>query len=219
MGKIGNKLEPARVRGEMERHEPEQAIIKEQDGFILMNRTGFDLWLESYDVVRDIELIQNHHTYIPNYSTFTGDNHFKLLSSMKRSHLKRGFSDIAQNLTTFPDGMIAICRPINTTPAGIKGANSRGICIEHVGNFDIDGDEVSEEHRKTIIWINAVLCKKLGLEINSDTIVYHHWYDLKTGKRKNGKGLTKSCPGTAFFGGNKVDDAEKNFIPLIKAEL
>lgn len=218
LGKIGESLDPARMRDEMERHVPEEAIMQSSGQFILMNRKGFDMWLEGHEIIRDIELIQNHHTYIPNYDTFDGENHFKLLESMKRSHLKRGFSDIAQNITTYPDGMIAVCRPINTTPAGIKGANSRGICIEHIGDFDKGKDEVSDEHKKTILWINAVLCKKLGLEVSTDTIVYHHWYDLKTGKRKNGEGVTKSCPGTAFFGGNKVEDAEKNFIPLIKNE-
>lgn len=193
--------------------------IERQDGFILMNRFGFRNWLKRHEVSRKVELIQNHHTYIPGYTHFTGDNHFKLAQSMKRSHLKRGFSNIAQNITTFPDGLIMVNRPFDTAPAGIKGANSRGICIEHVGNFDIDGDEMSKEHKKTILWINSELCFKFDLFPSTNTIVYHHWYDLKTGKRKDGAGTTKSCPGTNFFGGNKVQDCEKIFIPQVLKQV
>ena len=67
--------------------------------------------------------------------------------------------------------------------------------------------------------LNAILSKELNLQVNTDSIVYHHWYDLNSGKRKNGEGVTKSCPGTAFFGGNKVEDAQINFIPKIINEL
>ena len=57
------------------------------------------------------------------------------------------------------------------------------------------------------------------LESRLDTIVYHHWYDLDTGKRTNGTGNTKTCPGTAFFGGNTTEAAAANFIPLVVAAL
>lgn len=143
---------------------------------------------------------------------------------MRDFHVRnRGFSDIAQNLTTFPDGTIAVCRPFNIAPAGIKGANAYGICIEHFGNFDVGGDKMTDEHRKTILFLNAVLCEKFKLPINTESIVYHHWwsaegekvFDLKTGKKLQGS-PAKSCPGTAFFGGNTVLDAQQHFIPLIK---
>jgi hypothetical protein len=78
---------------------------------------------------------------------------------------------------------------------------------------------MSDEHKTVIPKINALLCKKFNLQPNSDTIVYHHWYDLDTGERNNGEGKTKSCPGTNFFGGNKVADAEANFIPLVVEEI
>ena len=138
---------------------------------------------------------------------------------MRNSHLQRGFSDIAQNITTFPDGTLAICRPLSKMPAGIKGANRGGICIEHIGNFDLGGDQMSEAHKDTIIRLNALLCSKLKLKPDTESLVYHHWWDLKTGKRKNGEGITKTCPGTAFFKGNKMADAIANFIPEVEAHL
>jgi hypothetical protein len=194
--------------------------MKKSEGkFILFDVTEFSGWLNSITVNRVIKCIQNHHTWKPAYEDFGGDNHFNLLRGMEDAHLKRGFSEIAQNLTTFPDGTVAVCRSFEKAPAGIKGANTGGICIENLGDFDAGRDAMRDEHRAAIIEVNALLCKKFGLQPNSDTILYHHWYDLETGERKNGAGSTKSCPGTNFFGGNKVADAEANFIPLIVAAM
>jgi len=133
-------------------------------------------------------------------------------------NLERGFSEIAQNLTTFPDGTVAVCRSIDTVPAGIKGANRKGICVENVGNFD-GLDSMTPQHRDCIIQIFALLCKRFNLSPDSNSCVYHYWYDLNTGVRTNGTGTTKTCPGTAFFSGNTVAAAEANFIPLIKQQL
>ena len=179
----------------------------------------FAAWLASSSFSRVIRLLQCHHTYIPSYSNFQQTNHFELLRGMENAHLQRGFSEIAQNLTTFPDGSVAVCRPIDTIPAGIKGANKNGICIENLGNFDAGQDSMTPEHRGCIINVFALLCKKFNLHPDSQTIVCHHWYDLTTGERTNGAGNTKSCPGTNFFGGNTVQDAEQDFIPLVDQQL
>ncbi len=189
---------------------------KEQNGFILFNQVEFKNWLSGQTINRRIIRIQNHHTWKPDYSNFKGNNHFSILSGMKNYHVNHnGWSDIAQNITTFPDGTVAVCRPLDKTPAGIKGANTGAICIEHLGNFDIGGDNMTKEHRATIINLNAILCQNFHLNPNTESIVYHHWYDLNTGARRNGEGTTKTCPGTNFFGGNRVEDAEHNVIPLV----
>ncbi len=193
--------------------------MQKKDKYILFSLAEFDGWLSETGIDRAIRLIQNHHTYIPGYKHFTGNNHFQLLEGMERAHIERGFSEIAQNLTTFPDGSIAVCRPIDKIPAGIKGANQTGICIENLGNFDDNGDVLSGQHRESIIKLNVLLCRKFALTPDSSTIVYHHWYDLNSGSRTNGTGVTKSCPGTNFFGGNTVLSAETNFIPLVSESL
>ena len=193
--------------------------------FILVSTDEFATWLMNVSVKRNIVLVQNHHTYAPAYAQFSGKNHFDLLKGMKAFHTQpkekggRGFSDIAQSLTIFPDGKVSVCRPLDVAPAGIIGANSNGICIENIGNFDEKGDVMTEEQTRAIIKVNALLCKKFHLVPSINTIVYHHWYDLNTGKRTNGSGSTKSCPGTNFFGGNSTDDANNYFIPLIKEAL
>lgn len=189
--------------------------------FLLCTRDEFKDWILEQKIDRKIELIQNHHTYIPSYAHFKGSNHFELCKGMESSHISRGFDEIAQNITTFPDGKIMICRDLDKTPAGIKGANSNGICIEHVGNFDVGGDVMTEEHKKTIIFLNAIFCKKFNLTPNENSIVYHHWYDLETGKKlaDDEKGTRKSCCGTNWFSGNTIAIAKKYFIPLVTNEL
>jgi len=70
---------------------------------------------------------------------------------MEDAHLQRGFSEIAQNLTTFPDGSVAVCRSFDTVPAGIKGANRNGLRTENVGNFDIGRDSLAAKHKDCIV--------------------------------------------------------------------
>jgi N-acetylmuramoyl-L-alanine amidase len=186
--------------------------------FILLDLNEFEGWLADQKVTRRIALVQQHHTFIPAYRHFKGDNHFALCQSMERAHRERGFAEIAQQFTTYPDGRIMVGRSLNTIPAGIKGANGNGICIEHIGNFNTGGDKMSEAHRATILQMNKLLLKRFKLQANDQTIVYHHWYDLTLGKRiaKEGTGNTKTCPGTNFFGGNTIAAANANFIPLLK---
>ena len=61
--------------------------------------------------------------------------------------------------------------------------------------------------------------QKISILVDSNKIVYHHWFNLSTGERNNGAGTNKSCPGTAFFGGNKVPDCEANFLPLVQQSI
>jgi hypothetical protein len=188
--------------------------------FILMNRDEFKKWLFEQTFTRVISIIQEHHTYIPAYTQFNGHNHFDIAIGMKNYHVNtNGWSDIAQNLTIYPDGLIMVCRPFNKAPAGIVGANEHGLCIENIGNFDVGGNVMTTEQKESIIFVAAVLCMKLKLTPSVDTITYHHWWDLNSGERvlDNTSGhVTKSCPGSAnFFGGNTTVAAKANLYPLV----
>ena len=170
-------------------------FMRKQGKFLLFDNAGeFAAWLTPTTVNRRIGLVQQHHTFIPNYATFKGNNHFALLVAMENAHIERGFAEIAQNLTTYPDGAIAVCRSLDKIPAGIKGANTPGICIENIGNFDAGGDAMNAIQRQCILDLTAILCHKFALTPSTDSIVYHHWYDLNTGVRTNGTGVTKTCP-------------------------
>jgi LysM repeat protein len=196
-----------------------------QGQYILMTREEFRKWLLNNQFNRKITLIQQHHTWLPSYKNFNGSNHFQLLKGMENFHIKkRKWKNIAQNITTFPDGKIAISRPLNVAPEGSIGvrANSVGIAIENVGNFDQGHDVMTKEQKETIIYITALLSIKFGLTPSIDSITYHHWWDMNTGQRvlnKSAGHTIKSCPGTGFFGGNTTTSAKKYFYPLVARRM
>lgn len=185
-------------------------------GFTKMTIQEFEAWISTLKVARTVLTIQQHHTAIPSYAQFKGSNHFEMQQAMKNHHvIANGWSDIGQHFTTFPDGSILTGRSIERTPACITGQNSDDICIEHVGNFDLGKDIMTAAHRDTILRMTAKLCSRFNLPIDTNSIVYHHWFDLSNGDRNNGTKNNKSCPGTNFFGGNKVGNCETNFLPLV----
>jgi len=194
--------------------------MESKHGFLKMSMAEFAVWIQEQRIARTILTVQQHHTWSPSYTHFNGNNHFERQAAMKNYHVRNnGWQDIGQHFTSFPDGTILTGRSLESTPACIYGANRDSICIEHFGNFDLNGDTMTNAHRDTIVQMTAALCDKFRLPLNSFSIIYHHWFDLNTGKRNNGTGTNKSCPGTNFFGGNKVDNFNANFLPLVAQQL
>lgn len=189
-------------------------------GFLKLTVQEFEGWLNAQRLGRTILTIQQHHTWSPSYVHFDGSNHFSRQRAMKNHHVGvNGWVDIGQHFTIFPDGMILTGRSLESTPACIFGANQNSICIENLGNFDIGGDQMRSEQKDAIVKVTALLCKKFNLPVNPTSILYHHWYELGTGERNDGAGGNKSCPGTNFFGGNKVADFNQHFAPLVSQAL
>jgi uncharacterized protein YraI len=189
-------------------------------GFTRLSRNEFSEWIKNQRIGRTVMTIQQHHTFLPDYSGFHGNNHFTLQKSMKDYHVNHnGWSDLGQHFTTFPDGSIVTGRSPELSPACIFGNNANSVCIENLGNFDINGDIMSDAQRETIIFLTAELCRKFSISPGINSILYHHWFNLETGVRNNGTGGNKSCPGSAFFGGNKPDDCIANFIPPVNNAL
>jgi hypothetical protein len=192
--------------------------------FIIMTLQEFEGYIHglSIDGLRKINHVQTHHTWSPSYRNFNGKNYMDKLTSMEADHIARGFGQIAQHYTTFPDGMIATGRPLSSIPTCIHGHNTGGICIENLGNFDTGGDTMSGSQRETIVGLNALLLLKFSLKVSTDTLVYHHWFRQSDGFRDNGLDKAdladhKTCPGTNFFGGNTVKAATTHFLPEIQA--
>lgn len=180
----------------------------------------FENWIANFKVARTVLYLQQHHTWSPNYTLFDGNNHFELQKSMKDYHVHHnGWMDIGQHFTIFPDGSIITGRSLEVSPACILGNNANAICIENLGNFDIDKDVMTTQQRDGIIRATAAICKKFSIPVNTDKIVYHHWFNLSTGERNNGTQNNKSCPGTNFFGGNTVEACQANFLPLVLEAL
>ncbi|MBL7727024.1 MAG: N-acetylmuramoyl-L-alanine amidase [Dinghuibacter sp.] len=189
-------------------------------GFTKMTITEFEHWMAAERVARTIIYLQQHHTWSPDYSSFNGNNHFELQRNMRDHHVNHnGWSNIGQHFSIFPDGAIVTGRSLETSPACIFGNNANAICIENVGNFDTGKDTMRSEQAEAIIRATAAICRKFSIPLNTDKVVYHHWFDLSSGARNNGTRNNKSCPGTAFFGGNKVADCERNFLPLVNNVL
>ncbi len=187
------------------------------NGFLMLRPDEIQTYLDANQPGREIKLVQLHHTWSPEYRHFDGKNHFTRQVSMRESHLARGFADIAQHFTVFPDGLIVTGRSLAQNPAGIKGANSGAICIENFGNFDKGHDKMTAEQADAIITLTAMLCKVFGLEPET-AITYHAWWTAKgqaLGDYHPSKSA-KTCPGTAFFGGNTRDAFLKNLLPRIK---
>lgn len=189
-------------------------------GFTKMTIGEFETWMANTRVARTVLYLQQHHTYIPSYQQFTGNNHFDIQKGMKDHHVgSNGWMDIGQHFSIFPDGTVLTGRSLELSPACILGNNTNAICIENVGDFDSGKDVMTVAQKDAIIKATAAICKKFSIAVNTDKIVYHHWFNLSTGERNNGTGVNKSCPGTGFFGGNKVADCQNNFIPLINLVL
>lgn len=184
----------------------------------LMNTDEFKNYIDSLKVSRKITAVQLHHTYSPAYSDFNGSNHLKLQEGMRIYHIgMRGYSDIAQNFTIFPDGKICTGRDINTVPAGIYGANATGICIECVGNFDKGGDVMADTQKNAIVTVCRTLLGKFGLDAKTG-VTYHAWWTsggTNLGDYIAGKSA-KTCPGTNFFGGNTRKAYEEGLMKMLE---
>lgn len=189
-------------------------------GFTKLSPEEFKVWLSNLRLSRTVVKIQQHHTYSPSYVHFNGSNHFDRQKAMKDFHVNsNGWADIGQHFTIFPDGAILTGRSMENSPACILGQNANAICIENLGNFDTGKDVMTDKQKESIIEVTAALCTRFNIPVSSDFIVYHHWFNLSTGERNNGTGNNKSCPGTAFFGGNTVQDCERNFLPLVEEAI
>ena len=200
--------------------------------FVLMTKEQFRDWLFNQKITRKITYFQEHHTWWPSYKDFNGSNHFSWMYKMKDLHVNEmGWSDISQQVTTFPDGKVVVGRPFNTPPQGSYGLlnksvmpsiEANAVAIENLGNFDLGQDQMTAQQRETIITVAALLCIKFGLTPSIDSIQYHHWWDMNTGERvlDNSEGhAVKTCPGTGFFGGNSTTDAKNNFYPLVRKKM
>ena len=190
-------------------------------GFKKFTLVEFANWLATKRVARTITNVQEHHTFRPDYANFNGTNHFALQLAMKNYHVNtNGWQDIGQHITIFPDATILTGRSFELSPACIFRRNTNSFCIENLGNFNKNKDSMTSGHKDAIIKTTALLLRKFSLNVNDSDLVYHHWFKLADGTRNNGgpSSTNKSCPGTNFFGGNKVDDFNSNFSKKVKKE-
>lgn len=186
--------------------------------FKILKPSEFGEWLAAQKVYRSITRIQLHHTYQPDYAAWNSrPDGMYWQTSMRNFHVNtNGWADIAQQFTICPNGDIVTGRSLNSAPAGITGANTGAICIENIGNFDRGGDSMTTAQKEAIVTVVGELLKRFGL--STDAVTYHAWWTAdgeSLGDYVAGRSA-KTCPGTAFFGGNTRTAYEANLKPLIK---
>ena len=194
--------------------------MKTNNGFVMLSPTEVPAWLDGQKVARQILRVQLHHTWLPDYRHFAGNNHFTRQAAMRESHLARGFSDIAQHFTVFPDGMIVTGRALGSDPAGVIGANKGAVCVECFGNFDAGQDSMTTVQASAVVQLTAALCNRFALSPET-SITYHAWWTshgVALGDYIPAKSA-KTCPGTAFFGGNSKAAFHKYFLPRVIAAM
>lgn len=198
--------------------------------FVLMTREEFRDWIFNQKFTRKVAKVQQHHTHQPSYKQFNGSNYFALMKGMEEYHVTgMKWSMISQQLTTFPDGKVAVGRPFDIAPEGSFGLQNKeamhkieadAIAIENLGNFD--DNHMTAEQKETIVTVTALLMLKYGLAPSIDSITYHHWWDINSGERvldsSHGHAV-KTCPGTEFFGGNSTASAKNNLYPLVRIKM
>lgn len=184
------------------------------------NYTELEKWLaaEVKKVTRKVKLLQVHHTASPSYKHWATDNALRRQENMRSFHIGRGFGDIAQQFTVFPDGTIANGRSLNKAPCGITGANTGAICVEIYGNFDKGQDVMNAKQKEAVIVLYALMCKYFKLTPSTTTIRPHAWYTAKgvyLGNYIAGKS-TKTCPGTNFMGVGNSSTGFPKFVQMVK---
>lgn len=162
-----------------------------------------------YNVDEVIEIIRRynkeelhiHHTWSPCIADFSGSNHLALQKGMRNYHVNnRGFSDIAQHLTLFPDGNFLFGRNLKEEPCSSYGCRPDGsywnqdfvLMVETIGNFD-------KEYIPGVVWAALV---KLAAEFESKDkkSLFHREMDPR-----------KSCPGNLLI--------KENFMKEVKLEV
>jgi peptidoglycan hydrolase-like protein with peptidoglycan-binding domain len=155
-------------------------------GLLFDNAEAFLAYLKKH-VSATLIACHVHHTYRPEHKDFKGNNYRKLQDGMKKAHLARGFSTIAQHITIFPDGKIMTGRDVNLAPASAVGYNQSNakhpFMFEMIGDFDKGNDTLQGRQLESAVKVARYFYQK-----NRD--IFFHRELLLHGKPP------KSCPGT-----------------------
>lgn len=146
-----------------------------------------DRLLNIKDLINELDMslykyLDIHHTWVPNHTSFSGSNHFRLQNSMRNYHINtRGWRDIAQHVSLAPDGKFITGRDFTWTPVSIRyNLNKGAFMVEMIGNFDIGHDKLEGKQLESIL-----LLIKHFID-NGKEIRFHREYSSKT------------CPGSSL---------------------
>lgn len=181
-----------------------------QYGLLFSNADVFLDWFKNVSLTAQFNAIHVHHTLSPNHSHFKGNNHRELQDGMRDYHVKtKGWDDIAQHITIFPDGKIMTGRNPDQMRASAIGYNGsediHPFMFEMIGNFDKGNDVLLGQQLETAIKV----CKHWRSK--GSEVVFHRECLI------NGK-EPKSCPGTGIDKQWFMDLVEKEGAYMMKPE-
>lgn len=131
-----------------------------------------------------------HHTWKPNYTTLKNSTPEKANTGMKNTHIKNGWGDIGQHISTFPDGTILIGRNFSKKPVSIANRNTGNFAMEQVGDFDLGKDIITVKQRQIVLELIKYFSNK------GTKIVFHRDYSSKT------------CPGTSLHKSGLIEASD-----------
>ncbi|SDX44755.1 Putative peptidoglycan binding domain-containing protein [Marininema mesophilum] len=130
-----------------------------------------------------------HGTWSPSKKAFNGKNYRSLQDGMRRFHIhSRGWSDIGQHATIFPDGKVMTGRDINRAPASAYDHNDldndgvHPFMVEMIGNFDKGHDKLEGPQLAAAVY--------LVNHITGGRFRFHR--EMQAGKSCPGSGITRS---------------------------
>lgn len=167
-----------------------------QYGKLFSNASDFLNWLKG-QLSAHITEVHVHHTYSPSHKHFTGSNHRFLQDGMRNFHVhSRGFQDIAQHITIYPDGKIMTGRNVNIPPASATNHNDSDsdnrhpFMFEMIGNFDKGYDKLE------------------GKQLQSAVEVTRFFHNKGAGIKFHNEMSSKTCPGSGV--------SKSWFVDLVK---
>ncbi|WP_312317273.1 caspase family protein [Stenotrophomonas sp.] len=145
--------------------------------------TDFIRLLNEWQPRRQINEFHLHCTDRPRRADFRG---LATIEAMRRFHMSKGWSDIAQHLTVDPAGGLWTGRDWDRPPAsaaGFNGSSQRGpFMIEVIGRFDEGYDPFDGVQRDAVINVIVAVLRRFGLK--EDALRFHREFTN-----------AKSCPG------------------------
>lgn len=194
----------------------------------------------SFVFTRPIRELHLHHMWKPTHYTFDkavsiygtdlsiDKNAYNVInSSVKTSHLNdRGFSDIAQHISLFPDGMWAIGRDWNKIPASATGHNTGAFMLEVLGNFDSEGNPTTEynslgydklegEQLEALLKFSKAFITKTKLTV--DNIRTHNEFTDEKTCFGNGLSITDIRNKVSNYGTKKAIYGFANRLPIFSS--
>jgi hypothetical protein len=171
-----------------------------------LTRNDFAKLLKRFPFERRIDGVHLHHSWRPSASEYRG--HATLLLMWQTDCWRVGRSDISQHLSIGPRGEIWTGRDWNRAPCSAPGHNGNAkqgpFMISLIGNFNENGDTISEAQRDSVA--EAIARVQACFDLAPTSLSFHRdfCHDLQ-------------CPGTTLVLAELVEKVQTARARLVSA--